>query len=98
MMNNVLAGGHNPTSKTRSGRARPIRPPDGRWSLHPHTGFRIDRRSRSNVRPSPKYLVIADGMGSVVDEQMIIAVELQLVEAQHKALQDRLRLESNNTI
>jgi len=37
-------------------------------------------------------------MGAVVDEQMIVAVELELVEAQHEPLQDGLRLEGNDAV
>ena len=43
-------------------------------------------------------LVVANGMGAVVDEQMIVAVELELVEAQHEPLQDGLRLEGNDAV
>ena len=95
-MNMVLAGGHNPRHEADERVPSDRRMAGGRYIRT--RGLLIDRRSCSNVRPWPKYLVIADGMGPVVDEQMIIAVELQLVEAQHKALQDRLRLESYNTI
>ena len=37
-------------------------------------------------------------MCAVVDEQVIIAVELELVETQHETLQDRLRLECYNAV
>lgn len=37
-------------------------------------------------------------MSAIVDEQMVIAVELQLIKAQHKSLQDGLRLEGDDAI
>lgn len=35
---------------------------------------------------------------SIVDKQMVIAVQLEHVEAQHKALQDRVRLEGDDAV
>ena len=37
-------------------------------------------------------------MGAVIDEKMIVAIELELVEAKHKTLQDGLRLERDDAI
>lgn len=37
-------------------------------------------------------------MGSIIDEQMIIAVQLEHVEAQHEALQYRVRLKGDDTV
>jgi len=37
-------------------------------------------------------------MGSIVDQQVIVAVELQHVEAEHKALQHRVRLEGDDAV
>lgn len=42
--------------------------------------------------------MVAVGVGAVVDEQVVVAVELQLVEAQHETLQDRVRLERDDTV
>lgn len=44
------------------------------------------------------YLGRRHRMGSIVDEQMVVAVQLQHVEAQHKALQDRVRLEGDDAV
>ena len=39
------------------------------------------------------YLVaIANGVGTVVDVKVVVAVELQLLETQHETLQNRFRL------
>ena len=39
------------------------------------------------------YLVaIADGVSTVVDVEVVVAVQLQLLETQHETLQNRLRL------
>jgi len=37
-------------------------------------------------------------MGSIVDQQVIVAVELQHVEAEHEALQHRVRLEGDDAV
>lgn len=39
-----------------------------------------------------------NGMGSIVDQQVIVAVELQHVEAEHEALQHRVRLEGDDAV
>ena len=40
-----------------------------------------------------RYLVaIADSVSTVVDVEVVVAVQLQLLETQHEALQNRLRL------
>ncbi len=50
------------------------------------------------VAYSMVYLVNAGGVSAVVDEQMIVAVELKLIEAEHETLEDRFRLESDEAI
>lgn len=42
--------------------------------------------------------MIADSVSAIVNEQVIVAVELQLIEAQHEPLQDRFRLEGHDAI
>ena len=37
-------------------------------------------------------------MSAVVDEQMIVAIELKLIETKHETLEDRFRLESDEAI
>jgi len=37
-------------------------------------------------------------MGSIVDQQVIVTVELQHVEAEHEALQHRVRLEGDDAV
>ena len=37
-------------------------------------------------------------MSAIINEQMVVAVELQLIKAQHKSLQDGLRLEGDDAI
>lgn len=37
-------------------------------------------------------------MGSIVDQQVIVAVQLEHVEAQHEALEDRVRLEGDDAV
>lgn len=44
------------------------------------------------------YLGRRDRVCSIVDKQMVIAVQLEHVEAQHEALQDRVRLEGDDTV
>lgn len=39
-----------------------------------------------------------DGMGPVVDQQVIVAVQLQHIEAQHEPLQHRVRLEGDDAV
>ena len=55
-------------------------------------GFRL-RPWSPNV-----YLVVAGGVSAVVDQQMVVAVELELIETEHEPLQDGFRLESDQTI
>jgi hypothetical protein len=45
-----------------------------------------------------QYLVAPDGMGTVVYEEMIIAVQLQEVEPEHEPLQDRMGLEGDDAV
>lgn len=44
------------------------------------------------------YLVAADCMSAIVYEKMVVAVKLQEIEAKHKALQDGMRLEGDDTV
>jgi len=37
-------------------------------------------------------------VGAIVNQQMIVAVQLQHVEAEHEALQHRVRLEGDNAV
>ena len=43
-------------------------------------------------------LVNASSVSAVVDEQMIVAIELKLIETKHETLEDRFRLESDEAI
>lgn len=40
----------------------------------------------------------ADCMSSVVDEQVVVAVQMQHVEPQHEALKNRVGLESDDAV
>lgn len=40
----------------------------------------------------------ADGVGSVVDEQVVVTVQVEHVEPQHEALQDRVCLEGDDAV
>lgn len=44
------------------------------------------------------YLVASDRVGTVVYEEMVVAVELQEVEAKHETLQDGMRLKGDDTV
>ena len=46
----------------------------------------------------PAHLVHADGVRAVVDEELVVAVHLELLEAQHEPLQDGLRLEGHHAV
>ena len=44
------------------------------------------------------YLRVANGMGAVVNVEMIVAVELEEIEAHHEALENRMRLECDYAV
>lgn len=44
------------------------------------------------------YLIWTNGMCTIVDEKMIIAVEVQHVKPEHEALQDGVCLEGDDTV
>lgn len=44
------------------------------------------------------HLVVADGVRTVVDDELVVAIDPQPLETEHEALQDRLGLERDNAV
>lgn len=58
----------------------------------------MNNKQNSPAATTTTNLVNASSVSAVVDEQMIVAIELKLIETKHETLEDRFRLESDEAI